>query len=107
MEEKQKLLGSARALLNPILWPEPFGLVMIEALACGTPVLTLRSGAAPEIVQDGVTGLVFDRVEDLASSVDRIDELDRSACRKAVEGHFSADRMVRDHLELFERLLAE
>jgi glycosyltransferase involved in cell wall biosynthesis len=107
MEEKQKLLGSARALLNPIMWPEPFGLVMIEALACGTPVLTLRSGAAPEIVEDGVTGLVFDRPEDLAASLNRIDELDREACRRAVEEHFSADRMVREHLDLFERLLAE
>ncbi|HYN28363.1 MAG TPA: glycosyltransferase family 4 protein [Dermatophilaceae bacterium] len=106
MEEKQKLLGSAKALLNPITWPEPFGLVMIEALACGTPVLTLRSGAAPEIVEDGVTGFVFDRVEELASSLGQIDELDRGACRKAVEGHFSADRMVRDHLDLYERLLA-
>lgn len=105
MEEKQKLLGSARALLNPILWPEPFGLVMIEALACGTPVLTLRSGAAPEIVEHGVTGFVHDRVEDLAASLDRIDELDRGACRRAVEGRFSADRMVREHLDLFEQLL--
>ena len=107
MDEKQKLLGSARALLNPISWPEPFGLVMTEALACGTPVLTLRSGAAPEIVEHGVTGFVFDRVEELAGSLDQIDQLDRAACRRAVEGHFSADRMVRDHLELFERLLAE
>ena len=105
MEEKQKLLGSARALLNPILWPEPFGLVMIEALACGTPVLTLCSGAASEIVDHGVTGFVHDRVEDLAASVGRIDELDRAACRRAVEGRFSADRMVRDHLDLFEQLL--
>jgi glycosyltransferase involved in cell wall biosynthesis len=107
MEEKQKLLGSARALLNPITWPEPFGLVMIEALACGTPVLTLRSGAAPEIVEDGVTGFVFDRVEELAASLGRIDELDRAACRRAVEGHFSAERMVRDHLDLYEKMLAD
>ena len=105
MEQKQELLGSARALLNPILWPEPFGLVMIEALACGTPVLTLRSGAAPEIVEHGVTGFVHDRVEELAASLERIDELDRAACRRAVEGPFSADRMVREHLELYEQLL--
>jgi glycosyltransferase involved in cell wall biosynthesis len=107
MEEKQELLGSARALLNPIAWPEPFGLVMIEAFACGTPVLTLRSGAAPEIVEHGVTGFVHERVEELAASLDHVDELDRGACRRAVEGHFSADRMVRDHLDLYERLLAE
>ena len=106
-EEKQRLLGSARALLNPISWPEPFGLVMIEALACGTPVLTLRAGAAPEIVEHGVTGLVLGRVEEIAASLDRIDDLDRGACRRAVEEHFSADRMVREHLALFDRLLAE
>jgi len=106
-EEKQRLLGSARALINPISWPEPFGLVMIEALACGTPVLTLSSGAAPEIVEHGVTGFVFDRAEQIAASLERIDELDRAACRRAVEEHFSAERMVREHLELFERLLAE
>lgn len=105
--EKQRLLGSARALLNPITWPEPFGLVMIESLACGTPVLTLRSGAAPEIVEHGVTGLVFDRVEEIAAALDCIDALDRAACRRAVEGHFSAERMVREHLALYERLLAE
>jgi glycosyltransferase involved in cell wall biosynthesis len=104
-QRKLELLGSARALLNPIRWPEPFGLVMIEALACGTPVLTLRWGAAPEIVDDGTTGFVCDSDADLAASIGRVRELDRSACRRAVETRFSADRMVRDHLHLYERLL--
>jgi glycosyltransferase involved in cell wall biosynthesis len=104
-QRKLELLGSARALLNPIRWPEPFGLVMIEALACGTPVLTLRWGAAPEIVDDGTTGFVCDSDADLAASIGRVGELDRSACRRAVETRFSADRMVRDHLDLYERLL--
>ncbi len=105
MQRKLELLGSARALLNPIRWPEPFGLVMIEALACGTPVLTLRSGAAPEIVDDGITGFVCDSDAELVSAIDQIGQLDRAACRRAVETRFSADRMVEDHLRLYERLL--
>lgn len=106
MARKLELLGAARALINPIRWPEPFGLVMIEALACGTPVLTLRAGAAPEIVDDGVTGFVRDTDAELVEAIARIDELDRAACRTAVETRFSADRMVRDHLAFYERVLA-
>ncbi len=107
MADKLALLGSARALINPIRWPEPFGLVMVEALACGTPVLTTRWGAAPEIVEDGRTGfLCGDTVGDLVSAISHIDELDRRDCRAAVEERFSAERMVRDHLELYQRLLA-
>lgn len=105
-ERKLELLGSARALLNPIRWPEPFGLVMIEALACGTPVLTLPWGAAPEIVDDGTTGFVCDSDADLVEAIERVGELDRADCRSAVETRFSAARMVRDHLDLYERLLA-
>jgi glycosyltransferase involved in cell wall biosynthesis len=105
MQRKLELLGSARALLNPIRWPEPFGLVMIEALACGTPVLTLHSGAAPEIVDDGVTGFVCDTDSELVAAIEQIDQLDRAACRRAVETKFSAARMVSDHLTLYEHLL--
>ena len=105
MQRKLELLGSARALLNPIRWPEPFGLVMIEALACGTPVLTLRSGAAPEIVEHGVTGFVCESDSELVPAIEQIDQLDRAACRRAVETQFSAARMVRDHLTLYEHLL--
>lgn len=106
IQRKLELLGSARALLNPIRWPEPFGLVMIEALACGTPVLTRRSGAAPEIVDDGVTGFVCDSDSELVTAIERISELDRAACRRAVETRFSKDRMVSEHQTLYERLLA-
>jgi glycosyltransferase involved in cell wall biosynthesis len=106
MRAKLELLGSARALLNPIRWPEPFGLVMIEALACGTPVITLRSGAAPEIVDHGVTGFVCDTDSELVPAISQISELDRAACRRAVESRFSAERMVSDHLALYEHLLA-
>ncbi len=103
--KKLKLLGDARALLNPIRWVEPFGLVMIEALACGTPVLTFPQGAAPEIVDDGITGFFCEDRDAMAEAVHRVDELNRSACRAAVEERFSYDRMVAEHLELFESLL--
>jgi len=104
--EKLDLLAGARGLLNPIRWPEPFGLVMIEAMACGTPVLTYAEGAAPEIVEDGVTGFVCRDEADLAESIARVDTLDRRACRAAVEGYFSSDRMVAEHLSLFEDVLS-
>ncbi len=102
--EKLELLGAARALVNPIRWPEPFGLVMIEAMACGTPVLAFKEGAAPEIVEDGVTGFLCDDVDDMADAVKRVDELDRAACRAVVEGYFSTARMVAEHVALFEEL---
>jgi glycosyltransferase involved in cell wall biosynthesis len=79
---------------------------MIEALACGTPVITLHSGAAPEIVDHGVTGFVCDTDSELVPAISQISELDRAACRRAVESRFSAERMVSDHLALYEHLLA-
>jgi glycosyltransferase involved in cell wall biosynthesis len=103
--EKLELLAGAGALLNPIRWPEPFGLVMIEALACGTPVLTFPEGAAPEIVEDGVTGFLCHDVADMAEAIGRIGQLDRAACRGAVEGYFSTERMVAEHLAMFQELL--
>jgi glycosyltransferase involved in cell wall biosynthesis len=104
-EEKLELLAGAHALLNPIRWPEPFGLVMIEALACGTPVLTFPEGAAPEIVEDGTTGFLCHDVVDMADAIGRVGGLDRATCRQAVEGYFSTERMVAEHLALFEDLL--
>jgi glycosyltransferase involved in cell wall biosynthesis len=104
--EKVELLGSARALLNPIEWHEPFGLVMIEALACGTPVLAFANGAAPEIVDDGVTGFLCQDQDELEAALGRVDEIDRQACRAAVERRFTTERMVREHLDLFEELLS-
>jgi glycosyltransferase involved in cell wall biosynthesis len=106
MEEKLQLLGGAKALLNPIRWDEPFGLVMIEALACGTPVLSYKEGAAPEIVVDGVTGYLCDHAEDMGEMLGRVDELDRAACRKAVDDYFCTDRMVEEHLALYEQVVA-
>jgi glycosyltransferase involved in cell wall biosynthesis len=104
--EKKDLLGGARCLLNPIAWPEPFGMVMIEALACGTPVVATPCGAVPEIVRDGVTGFICQNEEALVVALDRVNGIDRSACRRAVESHFSARRMVDDHVLLYEQVIA-
>jgi glycosyltransferase involved in cell wall biosynthesis len=102
--EKFDFLGGAVGLLNPLRWDEPFGLVMIEAMACGTPVIAPRRGSVPEIVEHGRTGLVYHPSAGLARMLGRLDILDRDACRRAVETRFSADRMVRQHLELYERV---
>ncbi|UDY34291.1 glycosyltransferase family 4 protein [Dermatobacter hominis] len=102
---RNELMSGAMALLNPIQWEEPFGLVMIESLATGTPVVATCRGAAPEIVDDGITGFLAETVEDLTAAVLRAPELDRSACRRAVEHRFSTARMVDDHLALYRRLV--
>ena len=102
---KFELLGQAVAMLNPIQWPEPFGLVMIEALACGTPVVATSAGSVPEIIDDGVTGYVGDELEGLAEALSRAAQLDRGACRKAAETRFSTERMVAEHLELYNDLI--
>ncbi|MGH9179678.1 MAG: glycosyltransferase family 4 protein [Acidimicrobiales bacterium] len=104
-EEKLELLANARGLLFPIRWNEPFGMVMIEAMACGTPVLAFPEGAAPEVVQDGKTGFLCQDEDEMVEAVGRAHELDRTECRAAVEGYFSTGRMVQEHLELFEEIL--
>lgn len=102
---KKELLGTSLALLNPISWPEPFGLVMIEALACGTPVLGFPGGAAPEIVDQGKTGFLVRTEDELVARVDDLADLDRSMCRAEAERRFSALRMARDHVELYRRIV--
>lgn len=104
-EEKHRFLPGARALLFPIDWPEPFGLVLIEALACGTPVIAFRRGSVPEIVEDGRTGFIVDDVEGAVRAVERLDEIDRERCRAAFEERFSATRMAADYLHIYETLL--
>ncbi|WLQ07379.1 glycosyltransferase family 4 protein [Arthrobacter oryzae] len=103
--EKYQLLGGAVAFLNPIQWPEPFGLVMIEALATGTPVVGTGSGAAPEIVDDGVTGYLRSGIGELADALSLAPGLDRRACRRAAGLRFSTGRMVADHISLYEEIL--
>jgi glycosyltransferase involved in cell wall biosynthesis len=105
-EEKLELLANARGLLFPIRWNEPFGMVMIEAMACGTPVLAFPEGAAPEVVQDGKTGFLCQDEDEMVEALDRIGEIDRAACRASVEGYFSNSRMVQEHLELFEEIVS-
>jgi glycosyltransferase involved in cell wall biosynthesis len=105
--DRLRLLQGAKALVNPIRWPEPFGLVMLEALACGTPVLAYPEGAAPEIVDNGVTGYLCKDGDDLANRLGDVAAIDRAACRRAAEERFSTERMVADHLALFERVLAD
>jgi glycosyltransferase involved in cell wall biosynthesis len=102
---KYDLLGGAVALLNPIQWPEPFGLVMIESLATGTPVVSTPSGAAPEIVDDGTTGYLRTGLDELTEALARAPALDRGACRAAAVERFSTTRMVADHLDLYTALL--
>jgi glycosyltransferase involved in cell wall biosynthesis len=105
-EQKLELLAGARALLFPIRWNEPFGMVMLEAMACGTPVLAFPEGAAPEVVDHGRTGFLCHDETDMAEAIGRVDEIDRRACRAAVEGYFSTERMVNEHLALFEEILS-
>lgn len=100
------LLQGATALLNPIRWPEPFGLVMIEALACGTPVLAFAEGSAPELIDHGRTGLISNSLDEMADHVDLVTKIDRAECRAEAEARFSTARMVADHLALYERILA-
>jgi glycosyltransferase involved in cell wall biosynthesis len=102
--EKDEFLGNARALLFPIDWPEPFGLVMIEAMACGTPVVAWRNGSVPEVMEDGVTGFIVDSVDAAVRAVGRVDGLSRRACREVFEKRFDAARMARDYLEVYRRL---
>jgi glycosyltransferase involved in cell wall biosynthesis len=105
-QDKLELLGGAVALLNPILWDEPFGMCMIEALACGTPVVATPRGAVPEIVDDGTTGFVHADLGQLAVALADIDTLDRHACRAAVDARFSMERMTADHLAFYHDVLA-
>jgi glycosyltransferase involved in cell wall biosynthesis len=104
-QEKAELLGNAYALLFPIDWVEPFGLVMIEAMACGTPVVAFRRGSVPEIIDDGVTGLVVNDIEGSLQALDQVNDLDRELCRKVFEERFSAARMVKDYVKIYDRLL--
>lgn len=103
--EKDAFLGQALALLFPVRWPEPFGLVMAESMATGTPVIAGRFGSVPEVVEDGVTGFICDSLEEMVLAIRRLDEIDRMTCRRHVEQRFSAQRMARDYEAIYLRLL--
>jgi len=105
--EKAALLADSLALLFPIDWPEPFGLVMIEALACGTPVVSRPRGSVPEVLRDGVTGLVADGEDELVRAVARVHELDRAACRAEFEARFTADAMLRGYLATYRAVIED
>jgi glycosyltransferase involved in cell wall biosynthesis len=105
--EKTKFLGDAAALLFPVDWPEPFGLVMIEAMACGTPVLAFRCGSIPEVIEDGVTGKVVDSEEEAIAALPAILSYDRRAVRKQFENRFTTTRMAKDYVSTFRKLLSK
>ncbi|HEX6675776.1 MAG TPA: glycosyltransferase family 4 protein [Actinomycetes bacterium] len=101
---KAELLGRARCLVFPVQWNEPFGLVMVEAMACGTPVVALRAGAVPEVVEHGVTGFVCDRVEELPAAIERVDDLEPKACRQRVLDHFDVAQMAEGYERVFRQV---
>jgi len=106
-EGKNEFLGHAQALLFPIDWAEPFGLVMIESMACGTPVIAYRSGSVPEVIDHGVSGFIVDDIDGAVAAVKRLGEIDRAEVRAAFERRFSVERMARDYVAVYERLIAD
>ncbi|HVW29910.1 MAG TPA: glycosyltransferase family 4 protein [Polyangiaceae bacterium] len=104
--DKSEFMGHARALLFPIDWPEPFGLVMIEAMACGTPVIAFRNGSVSEVLEDGVSGFVVESMEEAIEAAGRVHELDRAGVREQFERRFTAERMAQDYLDIYADLCA-
>ena len=104
--QKSAFLGGADALLFPIDWPEPFGLVMIEAMACGTPVIAWNRGSVPEIIEDGITGFIVSSEAEAVAALARVGDLDRARVRKRFEARFTSERMAADYLSIYRRLLS-
>lgn len=102
--EKDELLGNAYALLFPIDWPEPFGLVMIEAMACGTPVIAYRRGSVPEIMEEGVTGFMVETLDDAVKATGKVAAIDRRRCREVFERRFAVERMARQYVEAYQQI---
>jgi len=105
-EERLRLLGRARGLLHLIGFDEPFGLSVVEAMACGTPVIAYRRGSMPELIEHGVTGFLVDSFDEAVAAIGRLGEIDRAQCRRAVERRFCVDRMADEYLALYRRILA-
>jgi glycosyltransferase involved in cell wall biosynthesis len=106
LQERVRLMHGAHALINPIAWDEPFGLVMAEAMACGLPVVATPRGSVPELVMDGETGWIAATVPEMAAAVARCDEIDPRTCRAAAEFHYSPERMVADYVDAFHDAIA-
>jgi len=104
-EQKSKLLGEASAFLFPIRWHEPFGLVMVEAMACGTPVIAFNKGSVSEIVEDGKTGFIVENEDEMVASIRKIGSIDRNYCRERVLSKFTVDQMVEGYLEAYNKVL--
>ncbi len=104
-QQKKKLFANALCFLMPITWPEPFGLVMVEAMACGTPVIAFNMGSAPEVVLHGETGFIVEDIDEMAEAVGDISCIDRRACREHVERNFDVPRMATDYLDVYGRIL--
>ena len=105
--EKEAFLGGAAALLMPIGWPEPFGLVVIEAMACGTPVIAFPFGSMPELIEPGVNGVLVESVDQAVAAVEALAALDRRLCRRSFEERFTAARMVENYVRVYEELVEE
>jgi glycosyltransferase involved in cell wall biosynthesis len=103
--QKMDFLSRARAVLFPIEWPEPFGLVMIEAMACGTPVIAYRWGSVPEVIEHGVSGFIVEDIDEAVDAVRRVDEIDRAAVRRAFERRFTAEQMTKGYLKIYRKLI--
>lgn len=103
--EKDNFLGNAYALLFPINWPEPFGLVMIEAMACGTPVIAFRCGSVPEVMRDGETGYIVNNVDEALQVLPDITRLNRQQCRLIFEDFYSSRRMAHDYINVYQQLI--
>ncbi|HEY9677882.1 MAG TPA: glycosyltransferase family 4 protein [Drouetiella sp.] len=106
-DQKQELIGNAKAMLFPIQWPEPFGLVMIEAMACGTPVIAFSCGSVPEVMDHGVTGFVCHNVDQAVEHLQNINQIDRRKCREVFEQRFNVSAMARGYVKVYEQILSE
>ena len=105
--EKDEFLGNATALICPYDWPEPFGLVLIESLACGTPVLAYRRGSIPELIDHGSTGFISDNLNEMVSQVEKLGTIDRHRCRQVFDSRFTAQRMTSDYVNIYQQLISD